>query len=166
MRKLLAILSFFIAVTGFSQSRKSPHDTVSAKDITITYGRPSMHGRAIFGELVKFGQVWRLGADEATTISFANNTKFGGVNVPAGTYTLFTLVNENEWTLIFNLVPGQWGAFSYEKNKEKDLAKVIVPVHKSETPVEQLTIRFADDGSLLIEWDLIQIIVPITTISK
>lgn len=161
MKRLLLILSLIIAVTGFSQSRKSPHDTVSAKDMTITYGRPYMHGRVIFGELVKFGQVWRLGADEATTISFAHDTKFGEVNVPAGTYTLFALVKENEWTLIFNSIPGQWGAFSYEKNKENDIAKVTIPVIKSETPVEQLTIHFADNGSMIIEWDIMQIVVPI-----
>jgi hypothetical protein len=166
MKKILPILLFFIAMTGFSQNRKSPHDTVSVKDITITYGRPFMHGRIIFGELIKFGQVWRLGADEATTISFTNDTKFGEVNVPAGTYTLFALVNENEWTFIFNSVPGQWGAFAYEKNKEKDIAQVTVPAHKSETPVEQLIFRFADDGSLLIEWDLVKIIVPIMTAGK
>jgi hypothetical protein len=166
MKRILTILSFFIAVTAFSQSRKSPHDTISSKNITLTYGRPSLHGRVIFGELVKYGQVWRLGADEATTISFTNDTKFGGVSVPAGTFTLFALVNENEWTFIFNSVPGQWGAFAYEKNKEKDLVHVTVPVNRSETPVEQLTIRVADDGFLLIEWDLVKVIVPIFTDSK
>lgn len=166
MKKFLLILTFFIAVTGYSQNRKSPHDTLSVNNINITYGRPSLHGRIIFGELVKYGQVWRLGADEATTISFTNDIKFGGVSVPAGTYTLFALVNENEWTFIFNSVPGQWGAFAYEKNKEKDLVHITLPVHKSETPVEQLTFRFADDGSLLIEWDLVKMIVPIITDSK
>jgi len=157
MKKLLLAMTLLMAFTGFSQTRKSPHDTVSTKDITITYGRPYMHGRVIFGELVKYGQVWRLGADEATTISLARDTKFGETTIPAGTYTLFAMVNENDWTFIFNSVLGQWGAFSYEKNKNKDIAQVTVPVSKLTTPVEQFTIRFDSDNSIIIEWEQMKI---------
>jgi hypothetical protein len=161
MKKLLLVLALLIAITGFSQTRKSPHDTVSTKDVTITYGRPSMHGRVIFGELVKYGQVWRLGADEATTISLANDTKFGETIIPAGSYTLFAIVNENEWTFIFNSVLGQWGAFSYEKNKSKDVTQVTVPVSKSASPVEQFTIRFDSDNYIIVEWEQMRILLPV-----
>ena len=130
MKKILLILAVLIATTGFAQNRKSPHDTVSITDVTVTYGRPSMHGRVIFGELVKFEKVWRLGSDEATTITLGKNTKIGDAVVPAGTYTMFALVNENEWTIILNSVLGQWGAFSYEKNKDKNVATATFPVKK------------------------------------
>jgi hypothetical protein len=161
MKKILLLVALLFTITGFSQTRKSPHDTVSTKDVTITYGRPSMHGRVIFGELVKYGQVWRLGADEATTISLANDTKFGETIIPAGTYTLFAIVNENEWTFIFNSVLGQWGAFSYEKNKSKDVAQVTVPVSKSASPVEQFTIRFDSDNYIIVEWEQMRIQLPV-----
>lgn len=163
MQKILLFLALLITSTGFGQNRKSPHDTVSINDVTVTYGRPSLHGRAIFGELVKYGKVWRLGADEATTIQFKNETKFGGTTIPAGTYTMFALVNETEWTIIFNGVLGQWGSFSYEKNKGSDVAQVTVPVEKLAAPVEQLTIRFDEDKSMIIEWELMHLKVQVKT---
>jgi len=161
MKKILLLVTVLVTVAGFGQNRKSPHDTVSTKDVTITYGRPYKHDRVIFGELVKYGEVWRLGADEATSISLAKNTKIGGTEIPAGTYTVFALVNENEWTLIINSVLGQWGAFSYEKNKEKNVAMIAVPSNKLSNPVEQFTIRFDDDKSMIIEWELVQVRVPL-----
>ncbi|MDZ4794616.1 MAG: DUF2911 domain-containing protein [Bacteroidota bacterium] len=164
MRKILCFLALLITITGFAQGRKSPHDTINTKDVSVAYGRPSMHGRTIFGELVKFGKVWRLGADEATTIQLDKETKFGGTTVPAGTYTLFALVNEGEWTIIFNSVLGQWGAFSYEKNKASDVAQVTVPVEKLATPVEQLTMRFDDDKAIVIEWELMHLKIQVKTI--
>ena len=109
-----------------------------------------------------YGQIWRVGADEATTISFKKDAKFGGETIVAGTYTLFAITNETEWILILNSELGQWGAFSYEKNKEKDVAKVTVPVEKLSNVVEQLTIwHDADNGKLIIEWDTTKVSVPI-----
>lgn len=153
MKKVLLLLAVVTAFTdyGYGQ-KKSPHDTVSTKDVTVTYGRPYKKGRDIFGGLEKFGQVWRLGADQATTIKFAKNTKFGDKVVPAGTYTIFALVNEKEWVFILNSVLGQWGAFSYDKNKDKDVAYAKAAVTKLENTVEQLTIRF-DDDDMIVEWD-------------
>lgn len=161
MQRILLILAILITTTGFAQNRKSPHDTVSTTDATVTYGRPSMHGRVIFGELVKFEKVWRLGADEATTITLGKNTKIGDAVVPAGTYTMFALVNENEWTIILNSVLGQWGAFSYEKNKDKNVATATFPVKKLSEPIEQFTIRFDADNGMIIEWELMRIRIAI-----
>ncbi len=161
MRKILFALALLLPVTGFSQGPKSPHDTVSMKDVTVTYGRPYKKGRVIFGGLEAYGKVWRLGADQATTISFTKNTKFGDAEVPAGTYTLFALPTENEWTLILNSVLGQWGAFSYEKNKEKNVARVNVPVKKLDNVIEQLTIRFEKNKFMVIEWDQTQVEVTV-----
>jgi len=160
MKKIFLLLAVFITVAGFGQS---PHDTVSTKDVSVTYGRPYKKGRVIFGGLEKFGQVWRLGADEATTITFKKDTKFGTVDVPAGTYTMFALVNEKEWTIILNSVLEQWGAYSYDKNKSKNVAEVTVPVKVLSVPVEQLTISFDTDQAMIIEWDQTRIRVPIKT---
>ncbi len=162
MKKLLLLVAVFATVTGFGQ-KASPHDTVSSEDATVTYGRPYKKGRVVFGELEKFGNVWRVGADEATTIKFNKNTQFGDVTVPAGTYTMFALLNENEWTIILNSVLGQWGAYSYEKNKDKDVAKITVPVTKLDNPVEQLTIRFDKNNSMIVEWDTSKVSIPIKT---
>ena len=165
MKNILFLLAFFIVTDSFGQGRqrKSPHDTLTYANGEVIYGRPHKSDREIFGALVKFGEVWRVGADEATTISFKTDTKFGGQSIPAGTYTLFALTNETEWTLILNSELGQWGAFSYEKNKEKDIAKVTVPVEKLDNVIEQLTIRFdAENSKLVIEWDTTRVSIPLT----
>lgn len=164
MKNILFLLAFFIVTDSFGQGqRKSPHDTLTYANGEIIYGRPYKSGREIFGTLEKFGKVWRVGADEATTISFKTESKFGGVTIPAGTYTMFAITNETEWTLILNSELGQWGSFSYEKNKEKDIAKVTVPVEKLDSVVEQLTIRYdAENGKLVIEWDKTSVSVPLS----
>ena len=164
MKKIFALLAVFTAVNSFAQPGKpqSPHDTVSTSNVTVTYGRPYKKGRDVFGGLEKFGVVWRLGANEATTITFNKDVKFGGEGVHAGTYTMFALLNENEWTIILNGQLGQWGAFDYEKYKDKDVAKVTVPVIKLDNVVEQLTIRFDKNNSMIIEWDKTQVVVPLS----
>jgi len=160
MKKLLLLLTIFSSLVSMGQ-RASPHDTVSNDNMKLTYGRPYKKGRDIFGGLEPFGQVWRLGADEATNITFNKDVTFGDKKVPAGTYTLFTLLNEKEWTFILNGQLGQWGAFSYEKNKSKDVAYSVVPVKKLDKTIEQLTIHFAEDNSLIVEWDQTQVTLPL-----
>jgi hypothetical protein len=160
---LAAVITLsFTTTTSHAQARKSPHDTVTNGKVTVTYGRPYKKGRDIFGGLEPYGKVWRLGADQATTIKFDSDVKFGGKNIKAGTYTLFATPNEKEWTFILNTEPGQWGAYSYEKNKSKDVAQFTVPVKNLDNPVEQLTIRFAGDKSMIVEWDKTQVTVPIS----
>ena len=142
-------------------SKKSPHDTVETADVKITYGRPYKKGRVIFGELEPFGKVWRVGADEATEITFKKDMKFGGKDVKAGTYTMFAIPNENEWTIILNSTLKQWGAYSYEKNKDKDVLQVNVPVSKSKTVTEQLTIS-PEKNNLMIRWDNAEVAIPLS----
>lgn len=164
MKQLLLLLSAFIITLSSSAQgggRKSPHDTVSFKNTTVTYGRPYKKDRVVFGGLEKYGKVWRVGADEATTISFAKDVKFGGADVKAGTYTLFAIPGETEWTIILNTQLGQWGAFGYEKNKDKDIANIKVTPQKIDLPVEQLTIRFIESGAMVIEWDMTRVLVTI-----
>lgn len=163
MKQIFLLLALVTAITSFGQGnqRKSPHDTVSTADVTITYGRPHKNGREIFGALEKYDKVWRLGADEATTITFKKDAKFGGEAVKAGTYAMFAIPNVDKWTIILNGEVKQWGAFSYEKNKDKDVAKTKVPVNKLDKEVEQLTIHFNSDNAMVIEWDKTQVVVPI-----
>lgn len=165
MKKLLFLAAITMAATMFmtteAAAQKSPHETVSGKDVSVRYGRPYKKGREIFGGLEKYGKVWRTGADSATQITFAKDATFGGKPVKAGTYTLFTIPNEKEWTVILNSQLGQWGAYSYEKFKDKDVLQVTVPAKKLDKVVEQHTIRFTPKNDLIIEWDQTQVTVPI-----
>src|SRR5512145_2598141 len=112
MRKVLMLMSGLGLLLGSAaliqaqRQRVSPHETVSAviggKKVTIEYGRPSKKGREIFGKLVPYDQVWRAGADEATTITTEGDLMIGSLHVPAGTYALFTIPTQSEWTLIVN----------------------------------------------------------------
>lgn len=164
MKKLLVLIAILAGFNSYAQPShpNSPHDTVSNAHATVTYGRPSKKGREIFGGLEKFGTVWRVGADEATTIKFNSDVKFNGEAVKAGTYTLFAKLGEKEWTIILNSKLGQWGAFSYEKNKDMDVVKTTVPVKKTDNVVEQLTISFGKNNELIIAWDQTQVTVPLS----
>lgn len=165
MKLILSLLAIATVITNTSCAqgggKKSPHDTVTTKNLSITYGRPYKKGRVVFGELEKFGKVWRLGADQATEITFNQDSKLGGQGIAKGTYTMCALIEENEWTIILNSQLGQWGAFSYEKNKDKDVLKVKVPVKKLSDVVEQLTIK-ADNKAITISWDQTEVSVPVS----
>lgn len=120
--------------------------------ISVTYGRPYVKGRKIFGGLVSYGKVWRTGADEATTLVTDRMLAFGTTEVPAGTYTLYTLPGEKEWLLIINKQTGQW---STQYTMEQDLARIAMEPAPTSVPVEQMTISFVDTaagGTLKIEW--------------
>lgn len=160
---------FFLAVvlaTAFtecqSQPAKSPRLTAEGKDVKISYGQPSKRDRVIFGELVPFGKVWRAGANEATEITFAKDASFGGKAVKAGTYSLFTIPTEKEWTFILNSELKQWGAYGYDKVKDKDVLQVNVPSSKLTTSVEKLMLSFNSNNSLVLEWDNTHVEVPVT----
>ena len=103
--------------TGYSLPRTSPRasvmESLAGTEIRIAYGRPGVKQRKIWGELVPNGRVWRAGANEATTFTFNHDVRIDGRALPAGTYTFFLVPGEAEWTLIFNRVPRQWGAFNY-----------------------------------------------------
>lgn len=164
MRQIL-FLSLIMVSAAFmecsSQPPKSPRVKAEGKDVEVAYGQPSKRGRVIFGELEPYGKVWRTGANEATEITFKKDAVVGGQPVKAGTYTLFTIPNENEWTVILNPELKQWGAYGYDKIKSKDLPHIKVPAQKVDSPVEKLTMGFDDQNSLIIEWDQTRVAVPI-----
>jgi len=148
-------------------------EQVGLASLAIDYSRPSARGRKIFGGLVPFGEVWRTGANEATKITFGAEVTFGGQLVPAGTYALFTIPGEKEWTVILNKVSGQWGAYTYDA--KNDLLRIQAsPTHLAE-PIETFLISLADmkdDGaSLTFAWestrvsvklhsDVVKVVVP------
>ena len=162
MKKLFLLTTVaFLGLIACAQPShpQSPHDTLTVKNVKVTYGRPYKKGRDIFGALEPYGKVYRVGADEATTITFAKDGTFGGKPVKAGTYTLFAIPNEAKWTIILNGQLKQWGAFDYDKYKDKDVLHVDVPVKKLSAPVEQLTMT-APGSELIIAWDKTQVAVP------
>ncbi|MDP4213576.1 MAG: DUF2911 domain-containing protein [Bacteroidota bacterium] len=161
--KKMFLLSFiaFIGLSAYSQEKVvSPHETATGKNISVRYGRPYKKGRVIFGGLVPYGKVYRCGADSATTVTFEKDASFGGKSVKAGTYTLFVIPNKESWTIILNSQLGQWGAYSYDKNKDKDVLHVDVPVKKTDKLIEQLTISLPAHA-MIIEWDQTKLIIPV-----
>ncbi len=103
--------------SGYTLPRTSPRamvmQAVAGAEVRIVYGRPAVKERKIWGALVPYNRVWRAGANEATTITVTRDVRVNGQALPAGTYTFFVIPSENEWTVIFNRVPRQWGAFNY-----------------------------------------------------
>ncbi|MDE3100576.1 MAG: DUF2911 domain-containing protein, partial [Verrucomicrobiota bacterium] len=135
---------------------------VGLTDIEVVYSRPGVKGRAIFGGIVPYGQVWRTGANQATRITFSTPVKLQGREIPAGTYALFTIPGEDEWTIILNKDAHQWGAFQYDA--KDDVARFqVTPVTLTDTMVDAFTIEFnriRDDSAMLnLVWD--KTVVPI-----
>jgi hypothetical protein len=156
------------ALQAEQAKRASPHEQASAvidgKKITIEYGRPFKKGREIFGKLVPFGEVWRTGADEATILTVDAAVTLGDLKVAKGTYSLFTLPTQKEFTLIINKAAKQWGAYSYDA--KQDLGRAKMTVSAAPAAVEQLTITLEATGGkkgvLKIAWDKTVASIPVT----
>ncbi len=128
----------------------------------VVYSRPQKSGRIIFGDLVKYGDVWRMGANEATEIELFKHARIGGKKIGKGRYTLYAIVNETSWTFIVNKEIDTWGAFKYDS--KKDIVRVEVPLQKINEPVEALTMVFektADGTNLVVAWDMLKVALPI-----
>jgi hypothetical protein len=128
----------------------------------VIYSRPRKEGRTVFGGLVGYGKVWRLGANEATEIELYKPATIGGKKVAAGRYTVYALVNEKTWTFILNRDNDIWGAFKYDP--AKDVARAEVPVEQVTEPVEYLSMTFnkANDGvNLIVAWENTKASLPI-----
>lgn len=129
----------------------------------VVYSRPKKEGRVIFGGLVEYGKVWRLGANEATEIEFFKQVRIGKKKISKGRYTLYALVNENSWTFILNKETDTWGAFKY--NPDKDIVRVEAPVEKLTEQAEYLAMTFEKSGNninLIVAWENIKVALPIT----
>ncbi len=149
---LLSVLFFGLHASLHAQREKSKRPSPPAQaavtlgelTIAIDYSQPAVKGREIWGTLVPYGQVWRTGANEATTIDLNADVLINGKNLPAGKYSLFTIPGENEWTFIFNKVPNQWGAYNY--NQAEDALRVTATPGKSPSFVEQMTFEITAKG--------------------
>jgi hypothetical protein len=171
MQKRIFVLTLLIlAFTAFASAQKakdksqrpSPPAQAQCKfsdgqTITIDYSSPRAKGRTIFGDLVPYGEVWRTGANEATTFVTTANLKAGHFAVPAGNYTIFTIPNQDKWTLIINKKTGEWGIpYKYESD---ELGRVDMKVSATPSPVENFTIAFDQKGStcaMNISWEKTQ----------
>ena len=131
---------------------------IGANDVTISYHRPGVKGRKIWGELVPSGQIWRAGANEATTISFTEDVTIEDQPLRAGTYSFFAVPGEKEWTLVFNREVKQWGAFEYKEAKDALRVKVVPRPGPFE---EWLSYRFRDltlnSAVAVLSWEKLEI---------
>lgn len=177
MKKYFTLLPLVLALLftsqiataqSFPQMDSSPMDLVMArpsKNATpyarVIYSRPQKKGRTIFGELVPYGEVWRTGANEATELDIYTPLKFGETTLKPGTYTLYTIPDEDNWTIIINSDTNVWGAYSYKK--EKDVARMTIPCMTAAAPIESLSMIFkpeTDGTTLLIGWDTVYVEIP------
>lgn len=167
---LALVLTTSVSAQEFSGIDKSPMDMaayptdykVSEKAVRIIYGRPQLKGRSM-EELAPTGKVWRTGANEAPEITFYKDVKFGGKDIKAGTYSLFTIPGESEWTVILNKNLNQWGSYFYDE--ASDVARVTVPNGSDAASLEEFSMTFKDvDGGvhLVMGWDKTRVAVPIT----
>jgi hypothetical protein len=136
----------------------SVKQTIGLNDVTITYSRPGVKGREIWGGLVPYASVWRTGANAATTVQFTEDVLVEGQPLPAGTYSLHTIPGEKEWTLIFNKQADQWGSYSYDAAKDALRFKVT---SMPGSPQEWMQFRFEDpsinSARVVLAWENLQV---------
>ena len=149
----LALMAF-VAFSATAQEKASPakvaEGTAAGAKITINYSSPAVKGRVIWGDLVPMGQVWRAGADEATTFTTSKDITVQGQKLPAGTYSFFIIPGESESTFIFNKVAKQWGAYNYDA--KQDVLRVNVPSQQTSTMEERLIYEVKPDG-FEVRWE-------------
>jgi hypothetical protein len=165
-KRIVALcLSMFvlIAVVALAQEKKASRPSPASqaqcqfadgKTIHVDYSSPRAKGRKIYGGLVPYGEVWRTGANEATTFVTDTNLTVNGKDVPAGSYTIFTIPNQGKWTLIINKKTGEWGIpYKYEGD---ELLRADMQVSKTPSQVENFTIAFDQAGNnctMHLDWE-------------
>ncbi len=167
----LALCTFIFSVeTTFAQERGneeprvSPNATVSqtvgTTDITITYGRPAVNDREIFGGLVPYGEVWRTGANESTALVISDDVTIEGNELEAGTYSLYTIPNEDEWTVIINSKMS-WGT---QYDESQDMMRFTVTPEEA-SHMEQMLFYFEDvtqeSATIVLHWDTVKVPIQI-----
>lgn len=172
-KRISALLVFFglslsVLHAQISSPKPSPtvevQQTVGLTEIELEYSRPGVKGRTIFGDLVPYGQVWRLGANHSTVISFEETVNFAGKEVKAGTYGLFAIPEKDNWTIIISSQNDLWGSAGYDESK--DVARFTVKTEKVPHTIETMTIDFndfKDDGATIsIMWENTAVKIPVT----
>ena len=142
-----------------SKIQDKPTDPLAAR---VIYSRPQKNGRTIFGDLLEYGKVWRLGANEATEIEFYQNVKIGTSKIKKGRYTMYCIPYADKWTIIINKETDTWGSFKYDS--KKDIARMDLPVQKQTEITEEFAMVFekaATGANLIIGWDDVKVSLPI-----
>jgi len=171
MKSLLSLLTVLFLVTSViaqpAHPRKSPISlsavSVDGTYMKVVYGAPYINERDIFGGLVPYGQVWRTGANESTEITFTSDVVFGGAEVKAGTYSVFSVPGEGEWQIILNNDLGMWGHYTYKE--ASDLVRVKGAVSSLDEAVDPMRIQLKnEEGTVhfILSWAKTAITVPIT----
>jgi hypothetical protein len=149
----------------FASPNAAVSQTIGLTIVEVTYGRPSVRGRVIFGDLVPFGEVWRTGANESTAITFSDDVMVNGEELEAGTYSLYTIPGSNEWTIIFN-DKLSWGT---QYDEREDVVRISA-VPEETHPMEQMLIYFenitAESGDMYIHWDDVRVPVTIEPVEE
>ena len=154
---LIMLLAVMFSNTAFSQDkskRASPamtsEATIGEANVSVAYSSPAVKGRTIWGDLVPYDKIWRAGANEATTFETDKPIKVQGQDLAAGKYSVFVVPTASEWTIVFNSVAAQWGAYEY--SSEKDILRVTTTPVATASMAERLAINVGDSG-LSIAWD-------------
>ena len=146
----LFIVNFIAAQGKPTSSKEVATGKINDATITINYGSPSVNSRAIWGALVPFNQVWRAGANDATTFETDKDLTIEGAKLPAGKYSFFVIPNEKECVIIFNKEAKQWGAYKYKQNE--DQLRVTVKPEVSKSKAEKLVYTI-NSNSVILSWE-------------
>jgi hypothetical protein len=130
----------------------------------VIYSRPQKNGRVIFGDIVKYNEIWRMGANESTEVEFYRDVTIGTKKLPKGRYSLFCIPQAGLWTIVVNSALNTCGTFSYEQTK--DIMRMDVAVSKLDLPVEFYTMVFDSSGNLIVIWDNVKVVIPIKYAAK
>lgn len=161
--KKFKLLLMLLLVTTITFAQKSPRKQTSGKvgdvAVTIDYGAPSVKERTIWGELVKFDEVWRAGANENTTFSFDKDVKIGKNTIKAGKYGFFIIPSENkEWIVILNSKNDSWGSNAYKQ--EEDILRMNVKPDYLDSNQEELDYAIGEK-EIVIKWAKVKIVIPV-----
>ena len=173
---VVLVLAFFLFGKSYltEQTKKnSPEQTATyvnnGMDLSVNYSSPFKKDRVIFGELVPYDVVWRTGANEPTTFTSGSDINIGGKNMPAGSYSLWTIPGKETWSIIFNSEIPEWGVTIFSggkettRNPETDVVQISVPVQQLSQPIESLSIIFEENEQLYLSlaWDKTKVSLPI-----
>ena len=189
MKKILAVILLFVCLSSIRAQSRFPLMDKSPMDMSyypvnypilriqdkateplvarLVYSRPQRNGRNVFGELLEYNKVWRLGANEATEIEFYKDVLINNKIVPKGRYTLYAIPAEDKWTIIVNRETDIWGAFKYDSGK--DIVRADVPVEKQAEPLEAFTMFFEKTPTgfvMIASWDTALVSLPISVYEK
>ncbi len=161
---LLFIAYQYLAATTKKASPEATAIYANGVNMTVKYCKPSKKGREIFGGLVPYGEVWRTGANEATVFTSDKDLTIGGKSLKAGSYSLWTIPNADNWVIIFNSDVPSWGVSfggKASRDTEKDVVQVTVPVENLNVSIELFDISFTETPALVLAWDKTKVSVPI-----